>query len=269
MISTRMIDFEDNTSITDMDILGINDPDGSRMLANPNQLGLDFSPGHHYKIRRSKRAKHLRINIHRNTGIEVVIPDRMSLRHVAPFIKQHQQWIDAQVTRLGLDQPAALPESIKLRMTGETWQVEYCLTSSTDYRLRQQNPRLIISGPDRHPQHCRQKLYQWLRKQARKPLHDRLQHLSQLTGLIYGRVSIRTQKTRWGSCSSAGNINLNDRLILLPPELVDYVLIHELAHTREHNHSPAFWKLVAQHCPEYKNHQKHLRQAHQLLPCWV
>jgi predicted metal-dependent hydrolase len=88
------------------------------------------------------------------------------------------------------------------------------------------------------------------------------------TGLTYNRLSIRSQKTRWGSCSSRGNISLNDQLLFLPADAVEYLMIHELCHTRHLNHSKAFWTLVQTHCPDYRTHEKLLRRSQGLVPDW-
>ena len=77
--------------------------------------------------------------------------------------------------------------------------------------------------------------------------------------MTYGRISIREQKTRWGSCSSVGNLNYNWKLVLMPPGVLDYVVVHELAHRREMNHSAAFWKVVTTWMPDYKKYRKWLR----------
>jgi len=193
----------------------------------------------------------------------------MSLRHVRPFVHEHKDWIDQQVARLGLDQPIELPDTIHLRMVDEIWQIKYMKGNSRQYRLKENGRYLTITGPVSDADAHRNKLYQWLRKQAKFHLPSRLETLSKLSGLGYQKVSIRTQRTRWGSCSSKGNINLNDRLIMLPPELADYVMLHELCHTQHMNHSARFWELVKSHMPDYKMHRKQLRQSRQYLPAWL
>ena len=80
-------------------------------------------------------------------------------------------------------------------------------------------------------------------------------------GVDYGRITIREQKTRWGSCSSKGNLNFNWKLVLLAPELLDYVVVHELAHRREMNHSKNFWKIVEAELPDYREQRRRLKEC--------
>ena len=91
---------------------------------------------------------------------------------------------------------------------------------------------------------------------ALKVISVKVKHYAGLMNVQYGRITIRNQKTRWGSCSSKGNLNFNCLLMLAPDEVVDYVVIHELCHLIEMNHSKAFWKQVEQMMPDYKKHRK-------------
>ncbi|MDD5749621.1 MAG: SprT family zinc-dependent metalloprotease [Patescibacteria group bacterium] len=98
------------------------------------------------------------------------------------------------------------------------------------------------------------------KKQTRILVKSRLEYFNQFYGFSYRRVAIRNQKSRWGSCSTDKNLNFNYRLCLLPPEIADYIIVHELCHTREMNHSPAFWQLVAKTIPDYKIRKANLRK---------
>jgi len=100
---------------------------------------------------------------------------------------------------------------------------------------------------------------QSLREQARRELPARLMELAAAHGLTVTRVSIRNQRWRWGSCSRSGHICLNWRLVTMPAPVRDYVLIHELMHLKRMDHSPAFWKLVATGCPDYRAQRAWLR----------
>lgn len=102
-------------------------------------------------------------------------------------------------------------------------------------------------------------LYAKYKEQARALVHARLEHFNAHYKLAYRKVSIRNQKTRWGSCSSKGNLNFSYRILFLEPEAQDYLIIHELCHLKEFNHSQRFWDLVAQQSPHYKKYHAELR----------
>jgi len=99
-----------------------------------------------------------------------------------------------------------------------------------------------------------------LARQAAKELPVRVRKFAPLVGVDYGRITIRSQRTRWGSCSAKGNLNFNCLLMLCPEEVRDYVVIHELCHRKELNHSPRFWAEVEKVCPDYARHRKWLKE---------
>lgn len=100
---------------------------------------------------------------------------------------------------------------------------------------------------------------QKLADEALRVIPGRVAHFAPLVGVTYGRITVRNQRTRWGSCSSKGNLNFNCLLMLAPPDILDYVVVHELCHRKEMNHSPKFWAEVAKVIPDYKERQKWLR----------
>ncbi len=99
-----------------------------------------------------------------------------------------------------------------------------------------------------------------LADEALEYIPERVQYFSKIVGVDYGRITIRNQKTRWGSCSSKGNLNFNCLLMLTPPEVIDYVVVHELCHRKEMNHSKAFWSEVEKVIPDYKRWVKWLKE---------
>lgn len=100
------------------------------------------------------------------------------------------------------------------------------------------------------------------KEKIRRYIERQVEFYAKLMGVTYGRVSMRNQKTRWGSCSSQGNLNFNNRLLFVPQDLVDYVVVHELAHRIEMNHSKAFWKVVEKYLPDYREQRAKLREYH-------
>ena len=125
--------------------------------------------------------------------------------------------------------------------------------------------RWIEKQLKKNPEKCFQsvlreeEIYRLL-QQAREAIPQRVAFYAQQLGVTYGRVTIRTQRTRWGSCSSEGNLNFNCLLMLAPAEVADYVVVHELCHRKEMNHSRAFWGEVAQILPDYQTSRRWLRE---------
>ena len=98
-------------------------------------------------------------------------------------------------------------------------------------------------------------------QKALQVLPEKVEHYARIIGVTYGRITIRNQKTRWGSCSSKGNLNFNCQLMRLPEELQDYVVVHELCHRKEMNHSSDFWKEVEYIMPDYQERRARLKQV--------
>lgn len=99
-----------------------------------------------------------------------------------------------------------------------------------------------------------------LAEEALKVIPERVEYFAKVIGVTYGKITVRNQKTRWGSCSSKGNLNFNCLLMLAPPEVLDYVVVHELCHRKQMNHSKAFWAEVEKVCPDYKAAKKWLKE---------
>ena len=97
-------------------------------------------------------------------------------------------------------------------------------------------------------------------EEARIIIPERVKYFAKIIGVTYGQITIRHQKTRWGSCSSSGNLNFNCMLMATSPELIDYVVVHELCHRKQMNHSPLFWKEVEEILPDYRNLRSRLKE---------
>ena len=220
-------------------------------------------------LRRSNRARSIRLKIHPTGRVELVVPRGFDERRVPAILDQHETWVLRHLKKVGggtgLD-PVTAPRRILLPATGGEWEVDYLSDDGGRYGCRvHREGRLRVSG-GLHWQQC---LKRWLARQGRQHLAPWLAQVSEETGLSYSGVSIRCQRTRWGSCSSRQHINLNYGLLFLPPELVRYLFIHELCHTRHMNHSARYWRLVAKMEPEYSVYDRALRQAGRHLPPWL
>lgn len=223
-----------------------------------------------WQLRVSRRARYARLRILPFGGLEVVIPVRFPRNLVAGLVAEHADWARRQLAQQSrLRESICLPPALDLAFDN----------SSTPIRYRAAAPPLQSDLFTDSAEECieihaagqRQasaELRRWIRRRARQTLPPLLERVSRQTGLAYNRVSIRSQKTRWGSCSSRGNISLNDQLLFLPADTVEYLMIHELCHTRHLNHSKAFWALVQSHCPGYRSHEKLLGRSRNLVPDW-
>ena len=228
-----------------------------------------------WDLRVSRRARYARLRILPFGGLEVVIPYRFPRNQVAGLVAQHADWAHEQLARQAqLRASIRLPSVLTLAFDGSATPIHYRalkqptqgeLFSATRAADRASEVIRIDAGDQAT---MITTLRRWIRRRARRVLPPLLEQVSRQTGLNYNRVSIRSQKTRWGSCSSNGNISLNDQLLFLPPDAVEYLMVHELCHTRHLNHSAAFWALVQVHCADYRRHEKHLSATRGLVPDW-
>ncbi len=217
-----------------------------------------------YSIRRSDRARHARIVVDA-AGVEVVVPRRMALRHVPPFVEEKRPWIERTLRRLR-DAEAAGPQ-VRLEDGG---QVPY-LGRELDLRVLVEPGRVrdhvAMRGDALHVKvgrggaaPLRQVLERWYRRRARVEVAARLDAATARAGTRYTRLTIRGQRTRWASCSTTGAMSFNWRLLLAPEEILDYVVEHEVAHLELMDHSPRFWRLLAGRSPGYREHERWLRR---------
>jgi predicted metal-dependent hydrolase len=119
------------------------------------------------------------------------------------------------------------------------------------------------------PERLRVLLRSWLMRAARARLEPRVARLAESMGIGFKRISVRRQRSRWGSCSVRGTISLNACLLFQRPEVVDYLIVHELTHVRHMNHSVRFWKAVEMSCPEWRPLDRELVQGWRRVPHWV
>ncbi len=221
-----------------------------------------------YSIRVSARAKRLQLKVLPPGKVEVVVPKRFNLNKVPAFVAEHHQWLQRHLDSMATQYVAEplLPEMVRFPAIDEQWRVEYHqglrsrVVDLGDYHLK-------LMGPDEP--HAGKVLQAWLQQRAKQVLPPWLEEVSAEIGLAFNRVTIRAQKSRWGSCSSRRNINLNRALLFVSPGAVRYLMTHELCHTRHMNHSPRYWQLVATLMPEYKKYEAELRGAMQVIPRWA
>lgn len=204
---------------------------------------------------RMRRARRYILRVRPDGTLRVTVPRGGSRREAEAFVRKHADWVERERRRVRSDHPPLewhAGSRILYRGTTVTIGVERgpdgYLISYGDRRVTVPSLADIRAAVE------------WdLRDVARAELIPRLHALADAHGLQVGRVSIRNQRSRWGSCARNGNIALNFRLVQMPPEIADYVLVHELMHIRQQNHSRRFWRLVAAACPAYRECERWLR----------
>ncbi len=181
-----------------------------------------------YEVREHGRARHLRVSVHEDGRVVVTKPKRISLHAVEVFVQEREIWI--------------------LKAQGE-------MNDLREKKEKKNGPYVQVPRLRRGTAAYREALIQ-----ARSIAQERVHFFAHLGSFKHGTISIRNQKSRWGSCSANGNLSFNYRLLYLPPELIDYLIVHELSHTKHHNHSAAFWAEVANYIPEHGARRKELHR---------
>jgi len=210
------------------------------------------------------------IQVHPHGQVEVIVPRRTRSGEVRRFVDRHMDWIRKAQRELGVEgvsRSELFPSAVDFRFNGQRYVVEH--REAGRPRLSSVGGCLVLHGMDRgHPQ-ALAALQRWTREQARQWLVPRLREQSLRHGLIFSKAQIRIQRTRWGSCSSEGTISLNAAAMFLEPELVDYLFLHELCHTRQMNHSRRFWSLLESVAPGSKRLDRELNRAWRQVPPWL
>ena len=209
-----------------------------------------------YLLKRSQRARHVRLEIWPESGLVVIVPRRCRLDDIPLLLQQKKGWILRKLSQRQDRSRHAQTDSNTVLYLGRQFTVvvredgaegvtiaENCIT----VRLHNGNAPGVA-------------LERWYRHEAERLIGQRMPEFSRALGVACRQFRVRAARTRWGSCSRNGNLNFNWKLIMAPEPVIDYVIIHELAHLREMNHSRRFWDLVQQHCPASRAHKNWLRE---------
>ena len=209
-----------------------------------------------YEVRQSDEASEARIDVDLH-GVRVVPPED-STTDPEELLKENATWVLEKKRKYD-----AYREQIPGREFEEGEQFPY-LGEQYEIVVEQRSASQIAENKFRLAKHhveqtsIMRALEAVYRRRARELFEDRADHFAEEMGVEYDKIEIRNQRTKWGSCSTTGTLGLNWRLMMAPVEIVEYVVIHELAHLREPNHTDAFWSLVADHDSDYKQHARWL-----------
>lgn len=226
-----------------------------------------------YEMKPNPRSKRIKITIVKDK-VRVSFPPGTNYKRVREFVLSKKEWIVINLEKHKAMQ-AQLP--VKSYLSGEEYflcgkkyllKIIACDGFTPSVKLEKDELKVYLpdnTPPDSQSNIIKDLLEKWYKNQARKIFLEKLAYYSKVMGLEYNQVRIKNQKTRWGSCSSKGNINLNWRVVMAPEEVINYLVIHELAHLKYMNHSTDFWNLVKKYCPDYVQWKKWLREKGKTL----
>lgn len=221
-----------------------------------------------YEMKPSLKAKRIRITVFKDQ-VKVTFPQGMNLTKVREFVELKKEWILKTMEKyktLSAQLPARrYTEGEEYYFCGHKYVLKVKTYDGPNPLLRIMERDFWVCLPESMPKEnepavIKEVLAAWYKEQARLIYKERLDFYSKIMGLEYHQLKIKNQRTRWGSCSAKGNINLNWRVIMAPYEVIDYLIIHELAHLKYMNHSREFWKLVESHLPDYLRWKKWLKE---------
>lgn len=204
-------------------------------------------------VRTSARARHFRL-ISSIRGVEAVVPANYSVDRLEEFVKSRRDWIATT---------SQYYSRLKERAGHDGPDIVYFLGEKYRYRIvKDRLQSAVVSEALRHVtfhvtdrRSYKRQIRQWYSEQTSHIIAERLPALAGIMGLQYSKVSVKNHRSRWASCSKGGNLNFNLLLAAAPPAVIDYVIIHELAHTVEMNHSGRFWSIVEKADPDFKKHR--------------
>lgn len=226
-----------------------------------------------YTVRQSDRARHVRLRVTEAAGLEVVVPRGFDVRLLPEMLEPRRAWAEHALTRMAARRaergPCEPPRALELRALGETWAVEYRLTSASRTCARVHAGRLLVVSGPADDDARRAALRRWLCAHVREPFDARARSLAAAIGSEPAAVRVRWQRSRWGSCSASGDLSLNGKLGFLPQALADHVLLHELTHLEVFDHSPAFHALLASRDEHAHHNAQALREAWRYVPVWL
>jgi len=210
------------------------------------------APGIAYTIRRSDRARRVRVTVDPVGAVEVVLPRRARAREAAAAVEELRPWIERRLADAASVRTRVERRGETVPFLGATLRLV-----ADPGRTRAFRREDVLYVPASNPEPA---IERWFRRAAKDEIEPRLAAAAEAIGVRYAQLRIGNQRTRWGSCSAAGTMSFNWRLLLAPEEVLDYVIWHEACHLRHLDHSPSFWALVERHCPGYRGPQAWLRR---------
>jgi hypothetical protein len=210
-----------------------------------------------YTLVRHPRARRVRLTLTPD-GLRVSAPPRMSARAVGDAVQTKEAWLTRHQHLLAPPAPPVLTDGDLLPLLGGVVELGVREAARGAVRFAAEDGRLAVAAP--HPERVGALVERWYRRVAAERLGGLAAGHAAGMGVAYTRLTVRDPRSRWGSCSTTGALSLSWRLVMAPARVAEYVVVHEVAHLAEMNHSPAFWRLVAGRWPGYADDVEWLRR---------
>ncbi|MFH1234348.1 MAG: SprT family zinc-dependent metalloprotease [Candidatus Diapherotrites archaeon] len=215
-----------------------------------------------FSVLRSRKARRLKLQLSIEDGLEVVVPARASVPFsmVEKFLAEKQAWILKHLSRLEAVARESEASRNSLLFLGKEAPIEIIESERLTAKAAPRKGILLVKVPFGKKSLAGKAITAFYKKQAKIIISKIVSEKAALMGVSFRRISVRGQKTRWGSCSGRGTLSFNWRLVAAPRSVIEYIAVHELAHVRHRNHSKAFWAEVAKYLPGYKEQERWLRK---------
>ena len=204
-----------------------------------------------YTLRRSTRARRVRVSVDGDGAVSVTLPKRAARREADAAVRELAPWIERRRRALA----RAVAEVARTPGTFPYLGAELRVQPERRTRVHRRGDVLLVPERD-----AAEAIERWYRRSARQEIADRLDYAAARAGVSYSGLTIRGQRTRWASCSATGGMSFNWRLLLAPEAVLDYVVEHEVCHLEVMDHSPRFWRLLEQRVPDWRDHARWLRR---------
>lgn len=223
-----------------------------------------------YRLRRHGRARNINFHITAARGLEITVPVRFDEAELPAILEEKRAWIEKNLawahTEAG---ETTLPEQIELAAIQQHWFVYYMPASGRLRLVKRPGQQLVMLGDIGDHESCLLILRRWLQRTAKQHFAPWLQELADEMDLQFSKLTVRGQRTCWGSCTQQGAISLNYKVLFLTPAQARYIMVHELAHLVHLDHSKAFWSLVQRYDPSWREHRRATSRDNPSVPAWV
>lgn len=228
-----------------------------------------------YTVRRSKRARYVRLTVTARDGLVIVVPERWR-GDAAAILADRREWAEAALAGVAEKRAlllagaeALLPDVVELLAFDERWPVEYRATAASTCRAHLDGGVLAVVGNIDDADACLRALDRWLDRVSRERLLPLLAEVSSEANLPYTSARVRRVRSRWGSCSARKTISLNRNLVFLPAHLVRTLMLHELVHTLVMDHSARFWGTLRTYDADALENRAQMKEAGRFVPPWA